>query len=437
MIRRTLLLSATILAITFLFFSLQSFPSGQAQFAYLPRQRSRYQWNTTDDMLLFQPPLRTAGRHIIDANGERVKLASINWYGASVIFFVPGGLDFRHRDEIAATIRQMGFNSVRFPYSDQMVIENPIVPPEVISANLDLLDNYDLGHNESLSESDEPQGPRALDVYFACVKAMTDIGLAVIPNDHITNAHWCDGMNLCDSSWKNDHLGPFCKIKQTTDSWIDNWKIIMRPLADNPLVIGADLRNEPRGFWGTMTWNMWATAAEKASEALLSIQPNWLMFVEGISSANDCGGARSRPIKLSVADRVVYSSHVYSWSGWSTLVPYGKRPYPSFPTDMDKNWAFLIRGNIAPVWVGESGAPHHAGDQDRNYWDHLMKFLDEIDADYGYWALNPRKPGGYDNETYGLLRDDWETPVDDYRLADLQKLMKPRKERTVKFNVQQ
>jgi hypothetical protein len=35
------------------------------------------------------------------------------------------------------------------------------------------------------------------------------------------------------------------------------------------------------------------------------------MIVEGIASANKCSGARSRPIRLSIPNRVVYSSHVY------------------------------------------------------------------------------------------------------------------------------
>jgi hypothetical protein len=73
--------------------------------------------------------------------------------------------------------------------------------------------------------------------------------------------------------------------------------------------LGADLRNEPRGIY--CPWSTWAPAAEEASEALLEMQPNWLMFVEGIASANDCSGARKRPIKLTIPDRVVYSSHVY------------------------------------------------------------------------------------------------------------------------------
>jgi endoglucanase len=172
-----------------------------------------------------------------------------------------------------------------------------------------------------------------------------------------------------------------------------------------------------------MTWSMWASAAEQASEALLAMQPNWLMFVEGVSSANDCSGALTRPIKLSIPDRVVYSSHVYSWSGWGALVPYHKRPYPSFAKDMEQNWAYLLRSNTAPVWVGEFGVPHNASEGDLHYWNHLMKFLRDVDADFGYWALNPRKPEKYDDETYGLLEKDWETVVEDYRMKGMRELM--------------
>ena len=55
-----------------------------------------------------------------------------------------------------------------------------------------------------------------------------------------------------------------------------------------------------------------------------------------------------------------------------------------------------------------------------------MRYLRVTDADFGYWALNPCKPENHDNETYGLLADDWETVVEDWRLHDLRKLMEPQ-----------
>lgn len=294
MFRRAILLASLLVAIV-VFYNLHSTSSGQPEFHPVVVEDFEIDTRAAAPLVL-APPIRTSGRHIVDSDGQRVKLASINWYGASDLLFVAGGLDVRHRDEISATIRSMGFNSVRFPYSDQMVIENPIIPVEMIAANLDLLDGYDLKqpHEGLHLHKNDVVGPRALDVFNACVESMTKAGLAVIINNHITNAAWCDGFNLCDSSWKNDHLG-FCEIKQTTKSWIENWKTVMTPFIDNPLVVGCDLRNEPRGLWGTMTWSNWATAAEKASEGLLAMQPDWLMVVEGMPKKSNSSIIPSDP----------------------------------------------------------------------------------------------------------------------------------------------
>ncbi|KAJ6260962.1 Endoglucanase [Drechslerella dactyloides] len=409
---------------------------------------------------LFRLPLRTHRRNIVDARGERVKLMSTNWYGASDEDFVPGGLDVRHRREIAATIRDMGFNSVRLPYSDEMVMTNPDVPMKFWSQNADLLnetarrrshrrtnergqrtrsplsgdqvDTDEEGNRQPNSRTAQPvyiDGKndtsniivKALDVFDAVITALTDEGIAVIVNDHITQARWCCDANLCDATWSNDYLGKVCRIRQTEEQWIQNWEHVMRPHIDNPLVIGADLRNENRSPLGKMLWATWAAAAEKAANRLHALQPNWLMFVEGVASGNYLQGVRSHPVNPTVANRVVYSAHIYGWSGWGSLLkgPYWSRDFASFSYDMFDNWGFLLAEDIAPVWVGEFGAPDRPNTGDLNYWVNLMSFLDEVDADWGYWALNPRKPSGNETESYSLLRDDWVTPTCDYRMYDM------------------
>ena len=95
---------------TVMYISLPRVPSGQAQGHQTVLNELGSEIGSER---LYSPPFQTAGRHIVDANGQRFKLASINWYGASDVHFVPGGLDSRHRSQIAATIRRMGFNSVR------------------------------------------------------------------------------------------------------------------------------------------------------------------------------------------------------------------------------------------------------------------------------------------------------------------------------------
>ncbi|KJZ78311.1 hypothetical protein HIM_02349 [Hirsutella minnesotensis 3608] len=355
----------------------------------------------------YELPLRTRGRNIVDARGRRFRLSSVNWYGASDELFVPGGLDVRHRNDIADRIRRLGFNSVRLPYADELVTSNPVIDGRLVSANPDLA------------------GRRALDVLAAVTEALTDAGIAVIINNHITSATWCCGADPCDAGWANDHLGPLCRVQQTEEQWIRNWETVMDRFVDNPLVIGADLRNEVRGLWGTMPWAKWAAAAERCGDRLLKMNPDWLIVVEGTESANDLSGARERPVELSVPNRLVYSAHVYSWSGWGSLDGrFAQRTYESFASTMRHNWAYLVENDIAPVWVGELGAPREPGRGDVHYWKNLWRFLKSIDADFGYWALNARKPKDNEPETYSLVADDWETPVLDYRMKDMLELMR-------------
>ncbi|PHH67983.1 hypothetical protein CDD82_945 [Ophiocordyceps australis] len=358
------------------------------------------------DIGSYELPLRTRGRDIVDAQGRRFRLASVNWYGASDELFVVGGLDVVHRRSIAQTIRRLGFNSVRMPYADELVVRNPVVDGALVSANSDL------------------EGLRALDVFAAAVRALTDAGLAVIINNHITSATWCCGANPCDAGWANSHLGPLCRVRQTEEQWMDNWERVMGLFVDNPLVIGADLRNEVRGLWGTMPWAKWAAAAERCGNRLLRMRSDWLIVVEGTESANDLSGARERPVELDVPNRLVYSAHVYAWSGWGSFDGrFARRTYQSFMQAMHENWAWLLRDNVAPVWVGEFGAPNMPSVGDAHYWRNLMRFLRRVDADFGYWALNPRKPHANATESYSLLADDWVTPVVDYRLKDMRDLM--------------
>jgi aryl-phospho-beta-D-glucosidase BglC (GH1 family) len=355
----------------------------------------------------YELPLRTSGRNIIDATGRRFKLSSINWYGGSDELFVPGGLEIKHRSVIAKTVKRLGFNSVRLPYADEMVMTNPPVKTETVMANPDLI------------------GLKALDVFAAVVDALTDEGIAVIVNNHITHAVWCCGADPCDAGWANDHLGSVCRVRQTEDMWIENWETIMRPHVDNPLVIGADLRNEVRGLWGTMPWSKWAAAAERCGNRLLQMKSDWLIVVEGTESANDVSGAAKRPVQLDVANRLVYSAHIYGWSGWGSRDGrFAQRSYASFVKTMRHNWAYLLEEDIAPVWIGELGAPRNATVGDATYWNNMFRYLKAIDADFGYWALNPRKPRGNTNESYSIVEDDWETPILDYRMKDMTELMR-------------
>ena len=85
-------------------------------------------------------------------------------------------------------------------------------------------------------------------------------------------------------------------------------------------MIGADLHNEPyNGTWGGGGPNDWAAAAERAGNAIGAVNPNWLIFVEGVGTyqgqsywwGGNLMGVKDRPIELDVANKLVYSPHDY------------------------------------------------------------------------------------------------------------------------------
>ena len=64
---------------------------------------------------------------IVDSQGARVKMVCVNWYGAHMEGHVVNGLDRQSVSSIANTIREIGFNCVRLPFSLEQYYQNPYV----------------------------------------------------------------------------------------------------------------------------------------------------------------------------------------------------------------------------------------------------------------------------------------------------------------------
>ncbi len=132
------------------------------------------------------PPLSASGRFIVDAHGTRVRLAGVNWYGAHEDLGVAPGLDRTDRRTLARRIALHGFNSVRLPFSLWMTGQTTPVPDKYLAANPDL------------------SGSTPMEVYDACVEALTGEGLIVIPNCHLLDAGWCCSEADGNGLWFND-----------------------------------------------------------------------------------------------------------------------------------------------------------------------------------------------------------------------------------------
>jgi endoglucanase len=369
--------------------------------------------------LAIATPLSTSGRFIVDAHGKRVKLAGVNWYGASEDMGVPAGLDCNDRNAIAELIAKQGFNCVRFPFSLWMTEQTTPVADQYLLQNPDL------------------HGSTPIEVYDACVKALTDQGLIVIPNVHLLDFGWCCSNDDTNGLWFNDRW-PAAKFTAA-------WQAIARRYATNPLVAAMDIKNEPRHAtvggnavgpaWGTAVETDFAAMYTTVGNLLHQVDPNLLIICEGLNYAGDLTGVASHRIQLTEPNKVVYSMHDYSWSSH----PNGQSQ-AAYIQQMTTNGGYILNQGIAPVWVGEFGdnasqlsAPGGGG----SWWANIQAWLKEADVDWCYWALNSTHgqsctPGTNtiqyywgQPEPYGLLTLDWTSVGYPAVVTMLQALMQP------------
>ncbi len=123
------------------------------------------------------------------------------------------------------------------------------------------------------------------------VEKLTSAGLMVILNNHIGKAGWCCSPTDSEGLWYSDAY--------TEDQFFDHWAAMATRYRSNPLVVGADLRNELRRNHTTYcTWGFgspetdWHAAAEEAGRRVLEANPDMLVFVEGIIAGGVLTGAR-------------------------------------------------------------------------------------------------------------------------------------------------
>ncbi|MER7713779.1 cellulase family glycosylhydrolase [Streptomyces werraensis] len=358
------------------------------------------------------PPLSTRGRWIVDANGDRFKLRSGNWHGASGTWNgkgsadddanhhagenahrIPLGLDRAPMAEIVASFREIGINSVRLPFSNEMIHDTRPVTAGAVTANPGL------------------EGKTPLQVYDAAVRALTDAGLAVILNNHTNTTRWCCGVDG-NERWN---------ASQSAGAWENDWLFMARRYRDNPRVVGADLYNEVRrSVWDDPNWGLgdrhdWFAASQRAGDRILTeANPDLLIIVEGINWTGlpVDGLPHGRPTLEPVRDlshtlvdsgKLVHSAHFYGYTGprhtgatgiGETSDPRYQDLTPAELADVLDRQAFYVAGDAdrhwtAPVWISEFGVGgrEETGAAPRAWFENFVDELIRADADFAYWPL--------------------------------------------------
>jgi endoglucanase len=352
-------------------------------------------------------PLHAYSRWIVNSNTLRVKLVSVNWYGAEEADFVPGGLDCQNVATIAAEVRTSGFNSVRLPFSNAMLEENP---PLCSPTTLDLpcVDPGFVRSNPSLATN-------ALGFYREVIAALGQQGIMVVLDDHTTDAQWApDGNPDRNAIWWGGQLWddlfnagnydtPPKNWPVRENAWRNDWVTMATLFAGQANVVGVDLRNEPNEGTGPpygqhMTWvtgpggplapaNIanWAVAAEYAGNAVLAVDRNLLVMVDGLNFSGDLTAVSTYPL-----DRVPRTNP--QGIPAANLV-YAPHEYSGDPTAWGDNWGYILtqgQSYTAPIWVGEWGdftsQPNTCPNS--SFRCTFISYLQQADIDWSWWPLN-------------------------------------------------
>ena len=361
-------------------------------------------------------------------------MTGVNWYGFETTDHLVHGLWAQDYKSVLNTIKSLGYNVIRMPFSNEMVEENPVPTNFTTSAG-------GAAANTALV------GQSALQDLDTLVGYAGSIGLRVILDNHRSEA-----------GNSNESSGLWYTSTYPQASWIADWQTMAMRYSDpkftfngNPTVIGVDLRNEPHrigssatsgscwtgdtavnGCPASLTSQNWPVAAAAAGNAVLAINPKLLIFVEGVDCYDStCGwqggnlmGVATNPLVLSVPNQLVYSAHDYGPALYQQSWFSGTTTAASLDAVWNKYWGYISSAGTAPVWLGEFGTDNSATDiqnpaagSQGQWFESMVSYLSSNPSiSWTYWALNGE-------DSYGLLDSNYDpTPPSSAKQTLLQSI---------------
>jgi hypothetical protein len=159
-----------------------------------------------------------------------------------------------------------------------------------------------------------------------------------------------------------------------------------------------------------------------------------LIFVEGHDRYNNSftwwggmlRGVATRPVTLSVANRVVYSAHDYGPAEANQSWFNGGTTAASLAAVWNQNWGFIHNQGIAPIFIGEMGTLNGNADiqsstpgSQGQWFSSLVQYVSgKPSMGWAYWAMNG-------NDRYALFNVNFNGIVNQLKLQLLQPLQFP------------
>jgi len=312
-------------------------------------------------------------------------------------------------------IKDLGFNAIRVPFGPDVIHETRAVDSfQYIGPNTDLV------------------GKRPLEVLDLWMAEASRLGLYIM-----LDYHGVSGTRLYSTWFMHDpnELNLIYNNQEYSENdWIRDLTFLVNRYRNFSNVFAVDLFNEPnsvvrwdRGdvgfdalFGVDRRMGYWRPAVERASRAVLAVNPNVLIFVQGMDNNYGVAGAptnvpinygesffplRSMPLNIP-ADKLVLSPHTYGPSC------YVKESFHAvnFPANLAADWEILF-GQFStehPIIIGEWGGRYGVdGDpayrlKDIQWQNTLVDYLISkgIKSSF-YWAYTPNS-----GDVGGILADD-------------------------------
>lgn len=333
------------------------------------------------------PAMQVSSGHIYDANGNRITIQGVNWFGAETDTRVVHGLWARSMTDMLDQMNSLGFNAVRIPFCPATLQGVPT-------------NSIDYSKNPAL------QGLNSLQVLDVLAGELQKRSMYFLMDHHRPDC------NAISELW---YINGY-----TEAQWIADLKFVAGRYKDYSYFLGMDLKNEPYGAarWGSGNAAVdWNAAAERAAAEVLSVAPQALIFVEGVADGSYCTTVSSgiwwggninpqlcTPLNIP-SDRLVLSPHVYGPDVFNQSY-FSAADFPdNMPAIWNSHFGDVQQQGYAVV-LGETGGKYGAGDpKDKTFQDALFAYLKQRDLlDVFYWSWNPNS-----GDTGGILNDDWTT----------------------------
>ncbi|KAI5055627.1 hypothetical protein GOP47_0029148 [Adiantum capillus-veneris] len=364
--------------------------------------------------------LKASSRWLVrESDGERVKLACVNWAG-HLETMLPEGLNRQPLYKLALGVKGMGFNCVRLTFATYMftnaTLSNWTVTESFTHANLQHSLKGIAIHNPELVKL-----PIQV-AYARVVNRLTRVGLLVILDNHVSTPQWCCSNNDGNGFWGDTFFDP--------NSWLQGLSLAASLFKGNSEVVGLSLRNELRG--PKQNIQGWYKYMSLGAKAVNEANPELLIILSGLHFATDLRFLpKNHLASLPFEDKLVYEMHWHTASYGINFAKGNLNKVCAIATSsIIQCGAFMVTPSsngsfISPLFVSEFGIDQRGAEKgDNRFINCFLAFMASMDLDWAYWPLqgNYYVRSGHegDEEFYGILNSQWSAPRNISLLARLQ-----------------